>query len=70
MKMASIVSWAAGAALYVFVFAMVSAIVGRHDIVTVLFFGIALVLIARQWRRRQVTLRDADRAAIDRSRRR
>ena len=52
MKAARAVSWMAGAALYVLVFWVISSIVGRNDIMSVLFFGIALVLIARQWRRR------------------
>jgi small-conductance mechanosensitive channel len=47
-----VISWLAGAALYVFLFWIIFAIVGRNDIVSVLFVGIALVLIARQWRRR------------------
>lgn len=54
------VSWVAGAALYLFVFYLISAMVGRNDIVTALFFLIALVLIARQWRHRRVTLPNAD----------
>ena len=53
MNLRRMVSWLAGASLYVLVFGIVSSFVGRNDIVSWLFLGIALVLVARQWRRRR-----------------
>jgi hypothetical protein len=47
------ISWFAGAALYLFVFGVISAIVGPSAIVSLLFVGVASALVARQWRRRR-----------------
>jgi membrane protein implicated in regulation of membrane protease activity len=53
MEPPRVISWLAGATLYVLLFWIILAIVGRNDIVSVLFVGIAAALIARQWRRRR-----------------
>ena len=56
MKARRVISWLAGAALYVFVFWIIGSFVGRNDIVSWLFVGIALVLVARQLRRRRSSI--------------
>jgi len=63
MRLREIVSWLAGAALYLFIFGLISAVVGPNAIVSVLWVGIALAVLARQYRRhrrRRVTFTDPD----------
>lgn len=53
-------AWVAGAALFLFCWAIVFAIVGRNDLVSVLFLASAVALVAHQYLRRRVTFPHAD----------
>ena len=53
LRARGLVSWVAGAALFLFIWAMIFAIVGRNDFVSLLFFATTLALLARQYLRRR-----------------
>jgi hypothetical protein len=53
IRFRGVVSLVAGAALFLFIWAMVLSVLGRNDFVSLLFIVTALALITRQYRRRR-----------------